>query len=1105
MKCPECQTDNPENKKFCRKCGADLAYRCPKCGSEVLPGDRFCGDCRHDLRKLQETPLIDHNKPRSYTPKFLAEKILTTRSSIEGERKVVTVLFADVANYTSIAERLDPEEVHQIMDGCFKILMDEIHKYEGTINQFTGDGVMALFGAPVAHEDHAQRACHAALSIQTSLAAYGDELQRLHGIDFRMRIGLNSGPVVVGSIGDDLRMDYTAIGDTTNLASRLESMTKPGTVLVSESVHKIARSFFEFESVGKVSVKGKEALEAYELMRASDVETRIEAAAAKGLTRFLGRKGEIEFLKNAFEKVESGAGQVVGVVGEAGVGKSRLLIEFRNELPKNRYSYLEGQCLHYGGSMAYLPILDILRAYFDIKDDDQELAIKKKIKSKIIRLDERLRSVLPPFHELFSVKVEDESYLQLEPGEKRVRTFEALRDLLFRESDNRPLVLAVDDLHWIDKTSEEFLDYLIGWLANVRIFLILLYRPEYTHPWGSKSYYNKLGVTQLSANTSLELVQAILETDEVLPELREFILGKTAGNPLFVEELTHSLLENGSIQKRNQQYVLTRKAAEIQLPETIQGIIAARIDRIEDSLKRVMQVASVIGKEFAFRILQNILGMREELKSHLLNLQGLEFISEKKLFPELEYIFKHALTQEVAYNSLLLNRRKEIHEKIGNAIEALYPERLEEYYELLAYHYDHSNSPKKAQEYLALANEKAAKLNAMQEAKTFFYTAMKVLDTLPDTAVNRERRISLLTKQWEVFLLLIELSEYYEVLNRYKSIAVDLEKPELLGAFYGKLANCEWSFGLYDQAIETATKALQLCTAGENYEEARFAYGVLLWSHMCKGNYDNVLTLWDAAERLPKQASDPRGYGGISWAYTHLGRWEEAVEMGRKALKAAEEMSNNSLVSFAAWIISIAHTCKGEYDRALEYGELAVQKAPTLADRLWAQGFLAWASCRSGELRKGIETLNKILPAFTAAQFRFGEVGYRLNLGEAYWQSGEYEKASQTLNEALELAEPSGMKYYIGWAHRILGEVCLETDLGHAAPHFEQSIAIFRDLKTQNELALAYAGSGRLQKRYGNIGQAREYLSNALQIFERLGTLIEPDKVKKELAELPKE
>ncbi|MFQ5918249.1 MAG: adenylate/guanylate cyclase domain-containing protein, partial [Candidatus Binatia bacterium] len=611
-------------------------------------------------RKPIEAPSIDFAEPQSYTPKFLADKILNNRSSIEGERKLVTVLFADVANYTSISEKLDPEEVHQIMDGCFKILMDEIHRYEGTINQFTGDGVMALFGAPVAHEDHAQRACYAALSIQKAIGEYGEKIKKDCGVDFPMRIGLNSGPVIVGSIGDDLRMDYTAVGDTTNLAARMEGMARPGTILGTGNTHKLARDFFEFKSLGKVEVKGKEGLqEAFELIKTSEVETRIGASVAKGLTRFVGRKNSMGAFMEAYEKAKSGSGQVVGIVGEAGVGKSRLLLEFKNRLPQGEFAYLEGRCLHYGGSMAYLPILDILRSYFDIQEGDREYLVKKKMEEKILQLDESLKSILPPFQEILSLKVDEDAYLQLEPQQRKLKAFEAIRDLLVRESENKPIVLVVEDLQWIDKTSEEFLNYLIDWLANTHILLILLYRPEYTHQWGSKSFYIKIGVDQLTMKTSAELVQAILEGSEIVPELRELILNRTAGNPLFMEEYTHTLLENGSIQRKENQYVLSRKASDIQVPDTIQGIIAARMDRLEDTLKRTMQVASVIGRDFAFRILQTITGMREELKSHLLNLQGLEFIYEKSLFPELEYIFKHALTQEVAYNSLLLKRRKE--------------------------------------------------------------------------------------------------------------------------------------------------------------------------------------------------------------------------------------------------------------------------------------------------------------------------------------------------------------------------------------------------------------------------------------------------------------
>ena len=830
MICPKCQFENRGEAAFCRKCGSSLESEisCPNCEASNPPDSRFCEKCGQVLKPPKEAPSIDYSQPHSYTPKFLADKILTTRSSIEGERKLVTVLFADVANYTAMSEELDPEEVHQIMDGCFKILMDEIHKFEGTINQFTGDGVMALFGAPVAHEDHAQRACRAALAVQKAIGEYGAGLKNDSGVDFRMRIGLNSGPVIVGSIGDDLRMDYTAVGDTTNLASRMESMAKAGTILLSANTHKLVRDFFEFEPLGKLEVKGKEEAQAvYKLIRATAVKTRIEAATAKGLTSFVGRSRQQKALKEAYEKTQSGSGQVVGLVGEAGVGKSRLLLELKNILPKGEYTYLEGQCLQYGGNMLYLPILDILKSFLGIEEGDREFIIKKKLQETLLQLDEQFKIHLPALQDLLSLKIDDEKYPQLNSGQKKINAFEAIRDVLIRESQNRPVVMAVEDLHWIDKTSEEFLNYLIDWIPNAALLLVLLYRPEYTHQWGSKSYYSKIGVDQLSMPTSAELVHAILEGEEVVPELREFILNRAGGNPLFVEELTCNLLENGAIRKKDHQYVLNRKASEIQVPDTIQGIIAARIDRVEEDLKRIMQMASVIGREFAFRILQTIMGMREELKSQLLNLQGLEFISEKRLFPELEYIFKHALTQEVAYSSLLQKRRREIHEKIGCAIEALYPESLEEYYELLAYHYGRSENKEKAFEYLDLANQKAAKLNAMEDAEAYFGEAMGLLDTLPETEENRQRRISLLVKQAEVFMLLFKFQEYYDLLTHYEPIASKLGNSKLLGAFYARLGHCEFSFGQFDKAIQRMTKAAELCEAGGTAEDAGYAYAML--------------------------------------------------------------------------------------------------------------------------------------------------------------------------------------------------------------------------------------------------------------------------------------
>ena len=1096
MKCPKCQTDNGPDDSFCRKCGTKLEMACAKCGRTIPPDSSFCPKCGHDLRKpsAPSTP-IDYSQPQSYTPKYLADKILTTRSSIEGERKLVTVLFADVANYTSIAEKLDPEEVHQIMDGCFKILMDEIHRYEGTINQFTGDGVMALFGAPLAHEDHAQRACHAALAIQKAIQGYGEKVKRQHRADFKLRIGLNSGPVVVGRIGDDLRMDYTAVGDTTNLASRLQQLASPGSILVSTHTHRLARDFFEFASQGKVAIKGKEKpQEAYELIRPSEVETRIEAAAAKGLTRFVGRRKEMEALREAFDKARSGSGQVIGIVGEAGVGKSRLLLELRGMLPQDEYSYLEHRCLHYGGSMPYLPVVEALKAYFDIEDEDREATIKKKIRDRLREFDGKLEVVPPSLHEVLSLKVEDERYLQLGPQQRRERTFEAIRDLLIRESQRRPLVLAFEDVHWIDKTSQEFLDYLIGFLPTARILLILLYRPEYTHTWGSKSYYGKIGLDQLPAQRSAELVQAIFEGGDVAPEIAALVLGRAGGNPLFVEELTHSLVENGSIQRKDDRFVLAQKPSEIEVPDTIQGIIAARMDRIEDNLKRIMQVASVIGREFAYRILQSIAGTSEDLKASLLNLQGLEFIYEKQLFPELEYIFKHALTQEVAYHSLLLKRRKEIHERIGQTIEQLYSERLEEYYELLAYHYMRSDNKQKAVEYVDLANQKTAGVYALEDAKGYFDLAMNLLDNLEDTKENLERRVSLILNQALVYHMLFQLPEYYELLKRYEPVVNNLKNEKLEAFHCAALGDCEWSFGLFDKAVQSGKRGVDLSLAAGNLEIASMAYVVLQQSYYSKGDYEKALECKEQALRIldqcPNLAMHVAALSEASWAYTSLGRWEDAEREAKAALDLAEEHSDNSWISFAAMSLSLVYTFKGDLDKGIEYGELAVTKAPTPGNRLFAQYSLAWTLCRAGQsIKENIGLLNMTLDLARAGRFVVVEPTVLGMLSEAFWLVGDYENARETAETLQELCERCGDRFHLGFAHRILGEVSLATNPVAAASHFEKAISIFQEIKAENELAVTYSGMGR-------------YLTKALQIFERLGTLIEPDKVREELAEL---
>jgi class 3 adenylate cyclase/tetratricopeptide (TPR) repeat protein len=1121
MKCLKCQFENREGVKFCEGCGTKLELVCPSCSARV-PADRlFCGECGSSLKAPKTTPPIDYSTPKSYTPKFLAEKILITRSSLEGERKLVTVLFADVANYTAMSEKLDPEEVHQIVDGCFKILMDQIHKYEGTITQFTGDGAMALFGAPIAHEDHAQRACHAALDIQRAMEGYGEKIGKDYGLDFRLRIGLNSGPVIVGSIGDDLRMDYTAIGDTVNLASRMEGLAKPGSVLVSRDTHRLAVDFFRFEPLGKVAVKGKEEMqEAYELISPSGVETRLAASMVKGLTRFVGRRNSMAALMEPYERVKEGCGQVVGLVGEAGVGKSRLVLEFRGRIPQEEFTYLEGRCIHFGGAMAYLPILDILRSYFEIKEGEQEFLIKRKMKEKVRKFDEKLQSLLPPLQDLLSLKVEDEQYLKLEPRQKRERTFEALRDLFMRLSQESILILVVEDVHWIDKTSEEFLDYLIGWLANARILLILLHRPEYTHQWGSKSYFNRIGLTQLTLKSSAELVQAILEGGEVAPELRDLILNRAAGNPLFMEELTHTLLENGSIQMRDHQYVLAQKPSELQVPDTVQGIIAARMDRLEENLKRIMQVASVIGREFAFRILQAISGMREELKAQLLNLQGLEFIYEKSLFPELEYIFKHALTQEVAYNSLLLKRRKEIHEKIGKAIEELYAERLEEFYEMLAYHYSRSDNLDKACYYLKLSGNKSTKNHSLWEAYSFYKEALGTLHRLPETVENKKERLEVLVLMGTPMILLGFPEGSLEMLQEGESLSQGLGDSRRLAFFYGRMGGYYAFRGNPLLGVKYSEDALE---EGRKIQDIDLIVPIaqgLCPAYIGTGQYDKIAdvtpAVLDLIEKTERKfdffaaAINPYsalcGYCGVSMGY--LGNFEGGKIFLEKGLGHAARIDHLRTLAMVEFCYGLFFHTKGDWKPAIEHLQNSVkcsEEVKFLAPLAWAWDYLGSAYSYLGDPETGRRFAEKGLKIQRDAGFKLFLSLFPLILGDIHLHLADLKSARSFMDEALRLSQKNNEKYSEGFSWMELGRILGRTELlqfHNAEEYILQGMKILDELKVKPYYTRGYLFLGELYAKVGQKEKAMENLKKAEGLFQEMGMDYWLAETRKVLAEL---
>jgi class 3 adenylate cyclase/tetratricopeptide (TPR) repeat protein len=1034
--------------------------------------------------------------PKSYTQAHLAEQVATARGALEGERKQVTVLFCDIADSTALAERIGAEAMHTLLNRFFELALGELHRFECTINQFGGDGFMAL--APVAHEDHARRAVLAALGIQQALRERKEELGP-GGSALAVRIGVHTGPVVVGTIGDNLRMDYTAIGDTTNLAARLQQHAEPGAILISEATWRLVRDDVQAEPLEPIAVKGKaKPVVSYRVLAAIPRRSPLRGLGNRALSEFVGRNRDLVHMLGLMAEVQEGRGHVVGIVGEPGAGKSRLLYELRQALAGRPATYLEGRCLSYGGSIPYVPVLDIIKQNFGVLETDSAETVTAKVRSGIEEVGLDPDEWGPILLLFLGVKEGTERLAALTPETIKARTFDMLRQLSLSGSRRQTLILAVEDLHWIDKTSEEYLGSLVDSLSAASILLICTYRPGYRPPWIDKSFATQTSLRPLSSRDSLRVVHSVVDA-RVLPErLAKIIVEKAEGNPLFLEELARSVGDRPDA------------SATLAMPDTVQGVLQARIDRLADAPKRLLQTASVIGREVPLKLLRAVWEAPGSLDVHLLELKRQEFLHEKTAEGDRAYVFKHALTQDVAHDSLLTPARQALHEATACALEAIHLDRLEEYYERLAYHYCQTANRDKALEYLGLASQKAAKANAMQEAMAYFDQAMPLLDTMPDTESNRRRRVLLIVNQWIVFWQLFRVPEYYELLTRHQPMAAALGDSNLLAKFQLYVGHCQWVFGLLDQAVDTSMNAVRLNEAAGAAGGAGQACCMLQWTHLYLGNLEQALSWREPALHGIRQHFDLRWYawslGAASLTYSFLGRFDEAVDDARKALATAEEYRDNSMVSFAHWNLSLAYTSRGDVAKAIEHSQTAVEKAPTPADKAWAQHFLGWAWSRGDRAREGADLLATILPLYEATQFVPGQIFAGMYLGEAHWRAGQLDDAERTLRIALARAAGT-YKFFIGFIQRLLGEIALERNPDQlaepfAAPLFDASIAILRDIKAENELALAYAGYGRLHKAQRRLPEARDYFTRALEIFDRLGTLIEPDKVRSELVEL---
>ena len=1104
MKCPQCQYDNPPRSNFCLGCGTRLGAICRVCGNDFPVESRFCNRCGTAVEgeAAEQARLAS---PESYTPKHLAEKILTSRSALEGERKQVTVLFADLKGSMELLADRDPEEARKILDPVLERMMEAVHWYEGTVNQVMGDGIMALFGAPVAHEDHAVRACYAALRMQRRVNLYADEIRRIGGSPVQIRVGLNSGEVVVRSIGSDLHMDYTAVGQVTHLAARMEQLARPGSVLLTGETLALAEGYAHVKPLGPVAVKGLEtAMQVYELIGRGQARSRLQASAARGLTRLVGRTNEMQQLAQAFERAAAGHGQIVAVVGEAGVGKSRLFWEFTRSHHTRGWLLLESSSVSYGKATPYLPVIELLKSYFAIQDRDGQREIRERVLGKLLILDRGMEPLLGPLLGLLDVPVDDAAWTALDPPQRRQRTLEAVKRLLLRESQVQPLLLLFEDLHWVDAETQALLNSLIDSLPTSRILLLVNYRPEYAHIWGGKPAYLELRLDALQGESAEELLNTLLGQDRTLEPLKRLLIVRTQGNPFFLEESVRALVETGALLGERGGCRLARPLQTIQVPATVQAVLAARIDRMPPADKELLQVASVIGKDVSFALLEAIAELGdEELRVILDRLQTAEFLYETSLFPDLEYTFKHALTHEVAYGSLLQGRRRALHARIVEAIEALYPERLAEQVERLAHHALRGEMWQKAVVFLRKAGQKAAERSAYREATTYFEKALDAFRHLSPQPECRKRMIDLHLDVSRCLLILGERAKSLDHARQAETLAESLgDERQLARAIMG-LAAGAWTWGDLDRALELGERAQIIANRLNDVALQTLANYIRGLSGQTTGNYRQSA---EALRRVSEALQGDRRYeilltgaglGSVNsrtrlvWCLAELGEFADALVHSEEALQIASEVDHSSSLVLAYRSLGFVFLRRGAILQAIQALERAVELCKVAEARVLfdiTAGHLGYAYALSGRLPEGVILIEEALadPEVTGTTHRALLLAY---LGEAYLLAGRRDDSETVAQRALDLAHQQKERGNEAWVLRLLGDIAAHgdpPDLESAEGHYTQALVQANDLGMRPLAAHCHFLLGKLFCGTSEDAKAQGHLTTAVSLYREM-------------------
>ncbi len=1108
MQCPGCQTENPQAAKFCRGCGRRLEGACPACGHANLPGSRFCNECGSPLTSdPAPAPSVAEAASRSrgiaaYTPKHLADKILQARSALEGERRQATVLFADLAGFSALAEGRDPEEVHAVIDRCFDCITAEVHRFEGTVNQYTGDGVMALFGAPIAHEDAPRRAVHAAVAIQRAVGELSRELAPTLGRSLQMRMGINTGLVVVGRIGDDLRMDYTAVGDTTNVAARLQQGARPGSILVSAATHRLIAGYFETLDLGEIPVKGHAAVHAFEVLRARGRRARLDVETERGLTPLVGRDRELDTLMEVFARAQGGHGQVVLLAGDAGIGKSRLLLEFRRRLAQagEAATWLEGRCVSYGQSSPLLPVIEQLRENFRIDEFDGEPEIIAKVEHGMRRIG-GLDAHIPFVRYLLSVDPADPAVVAMDAARRRKLVFDAVLTMSLRGAMLRPIVFVFEDLHWVDGSTLEYLAALMDSVAAARIMVVATHRLDYSPPLGGRSFQTRITLSALTEAQALEMAGRVLGVEQFPADVKAALIEKAEGVPLFVEEVTKTLLDLGILARDDGGYRVVRPVGEAGVPETIHGIIMARLDRLGEEGKRTVQLASVIGRQFLRRLLERIAGVSGQLDGLLRELKALEIIYELGLLAEPAYIFKHAVIQDVAYQSLLLQRRKELHRAVGRAIEELYPDRLGEHYVELAHHFIEGEEWQEAFRYSVLAGDRAAHAFASGEARRHYEQALRAAAR----AVAAPGDLELAAVHEKLGGMLYIVAEFEPAVGEYERALALVrragDRRQEVATLLG-LANVYNWYHKTEQVLATVNDALAIAMdLGDPAAQAGCfvmrgeATGVIY------GQRAEAIADSSEAVRLARDAGDPRLLAQcLVFAGRHFewhARYDVAVRYLTEGLELARREHTGYLIGLALYHLGHASLAAADYERALgQYRELA-DYAEAAGDKLYL--------ARLPNLFGGVYLEVYDLDEAIRYNVEGDEAGRRWpwpeprghslwKLGVAHFYRGDHGRAETVFREAEALRDVDTWGRWLWeislWRSR--GELALaEGRLDDAWTWAERSLEAARRSRQQKHAARAVRLQGEILAARGRLEDAARAFAESLEQARGLGTLRE--------------